>query len=394
MTVIVTVLAAVLAFAAPAFAWTHGQFSATTDACAGCHVAHAAQAPNLLKAGPTQTEFCFLCHGDGGTSAPYDVKNGYTEVTVGTDTYQYPSTGGGFDYQLTFTDTNGNGLFDPGEPTASAAITSRHTVWGYNHDTTTAGSWAGESAVITSVPGGTNSFTGSGFVCGSCHDPHDGGAVPDASGYITGSASNPNPRLLRRTITVGNATYSNLYMKFKFQSVGTFTYGNPAVASGVYRVVEYLCDYGVTQATTYGSSVWCGACHNKFNPRYWTGAGLNFFGTMKRHPVYGHAVLPTGANGTLDTGTPLETDTYPIGPVISHYVGCLTCHRAHSTTTTVAGWASNWPRDAGGTSSTSALLRMNNRGICYNCHGAAKYNCINDTRIIYGTNGTCTSCHQ
>jgi hypothetical protein len=30
---------------------------------------------------------------------------------------------------------------------------------------------------------------------------------------------------------------------------------------------------------------------------------------------------------------------------------------------------------------TSALLRMNNRGICYNCHGAGRYNCWTDTRF-------------
>ncbi|MGQ9513230.1 cytochrome c3 family protein [Thermodesulfitimonas sp.] len=53
----VVALVCCLAFAAPAFAWTHGQFSATTDACGGCHVAHAANLPKLLKAGATQTHF-------------------------------------------------------------------------------------------------------------------------------------------------------------------------------------------------------------------------------------------------------------------------------------------------------------------------------------------------
>ncbi|RPF42483.1 putative CXXCH cytochrome family protein [Thermodesulfitimonas autotrophica] len=362
--ILVAALACCLAFAAPAFAWTHGQFSATTDACAGCHVAHAAQALNLLKAGPTQTEFCFLCHGDGGTSAPYDVKNGYTEVTVGTDTYQYPSTGGGFDYQLTFTDSNDNGLFDLGEPTASAAITSRHTVWGYNHDDkNTAGSWAGESAKIFSVPGGTNTFTGSGFVCGSCHDPHDGGTTPDTNGYVKGSATSPNPRLLRRTITVGTATYSGLYVEFKLDTVGKFTYGNPSVDSGVYRVSEYID----------GSTGWCGACHNKFNIVDADAGSTKDAWGMYRHGMDLRATLPSGSKGTIDVGTPLEKN-YDYAGGSDPQVACLTCHKAHSTTATVAGWALSWPRSEGGTSTTSALLRMNNRGVCYNCHGAAQYN--------------------
>ena len=60
-----------LAFAAPAFAsWTHGQFSANTDARAGCHVAHAAQAPKPLKLGPTQTRFSYLCHGAAQYNLP------------------------------------------------------------------------------------------------------------------------------------------------------------------------------------------------------------------------------------------------------------------------------------------------------------------------------------
>jgi hypothetical protein len=42
-------VAYVLSYAVPAFAWTHGQFSATTDACVGCQIVHATQDPSFLR---------------------------------------------------------------------------------------------------------------------------------------------------------------------------------------------------------------------------------------------------------------------------------------------------------------------------------------------------------
>ncbi|RPF49539.1 putative CXXCH cytochrome family protein [Thermodesulfitimonas autotrophica] len=371
-------LLALLAFPAYCLAWTHGQFTATTDACAGCHVAHAGQAAKLLKVGPPEAALCFLCHGDGGTSAPYDVEDGYT---VGAAVY--PSTAGGFVYE--FKDLNANYAIDPGE---LIPVTSRHNVWGVVYES---GPLVLDPAAVTlAIPGGSNAFTGTGFTCTSCHDPHGGGATPDpATGLITGSATTPNPRLLRKTITVGTATYSDLYVSFKFETVGTFTYGTPSVASGVYRVIQYVD----------GSTNWCGACHVKFqtdDPDTVPGAGhAVFYYGMWRHPVNVHVIPPPATStatfdGSIATGTPLEIK--PTGSNISglQYVrnlGCLTCHRAHSTTATMAGWASSWPRSEGGTSSSSALLRMDNRGVCFNCHRSGEYNCWQDTRI------DCSKCH-
>jgi len=358
--ILAAVLVCSLAFAAPALAWTHGQFSATTDACAGCHVAHAAQAPKLLKAGPTQTTFCFLCHGDGCVSAPYDVEDGYTKPTVGFAAYA--STAGGFVNQ--FVDADSDGVVDAGELTA---IKSRHTVEGYLGDTTTAGAWNG-SSTLTAIPGSPYEVTGTAFRCGSCHDPHDGGRVPDGTNIIGGSASSANPRLLRRSITISGATYSDLYVGFKFWStVGTFTYGSPSVDSGVYRVTEYV----------YGSTNYCGACHNIFDVGTDSGHTLTY--GMYRHAfdvelTTDYVTSPNDPSDTTLNGTPLEKGAS--GTL--KRVACLTCHRAHSTTASAAGWASSWPRDSvydsGGTSSTSALLRMDNRGVCFNCHGAAVYN--------------------
>ncbi|MEW6574618.1 MAG: cytochrome c3 family protein [Bacillota bacterium] len=346
-----------LAFAAPALAWTHGNFSATTDACAGCHVAHAAQAPKLLKTGPTQTQFCFMCHGDGSVSAPYDVKDGFTSINRGTD--KVASTAGGFVRQW----VSGAVYND---------VTSRHNVWGLVGET---GYTINEATKQLAIPGGVNAFTGDGFVCGSCHDPHDGGTTP-TSGYITGSATSPNPRLLRRAITVQDGTYNDLYVSFKFSSVGTFTYGDPPVDSEVYKVDEYVS----------GSTRWCGSCHNKFMAP--TNSGHQKYYDMYRHafgvqldPSYGYVRSGTYRlpADTTFAGTPLELGADKTEGTADDVLACLTCHRAHSTTAQAAGWASNWPRSEGGTSSTSALLRMDNRGVCFNCHvvtenGTVQYN--------------------
>jgi predicted CXXCH cytochrome family protein len=365
---ITAVLVFMLSFTTSAFAWTHGQFNATTDACAGCHVAHAAEAPKLLKTGPTQTEFCFLCHGDGGTSAPYDVKDGFT---VAGGTYQ-ASTAGGFVRQFA-------GMVG-GLPTFTS-VTSRHNVWGLVGET---GYEIDQSVKVHQIPGGTGTdqIGGSGFVCGSCHDPHDGGATPSGNySLITGSATSPNPRLLRREIKVVDPALNDLYVCFGMETMGTYT--NEGVVSGVYRVARYA----------EGSTRWCGACHNKFqtddadtNP----GEGhAVFLYDMWRHPMELHVIRPPDFNDTIATGTPLEADQPGAGNKILPHVACLTCHRAHSTTAAMDGWAASWPRDLdlSGPGATSALLRMDSRGVCYNCHGAAQYNCWADARI------DCSLCH-
>jgi hypothetical protein len=112
---------------------------------------------------------------------------------------------------------------------------------------------------------------------------------------------------------------------------------------------------------------------------------------MWRHPVDVHATPPSGAgmgDVTVATGTPLEIWTSGFSG-LPDKVACLTCHRAHGATAVMEDWAADWPRDpgVGGRSNTSALLRMDNRGTCYNCHGAGLYNSWNDPRV------SCGECH-
>ncbi|WP_418792130.1 hypothetical protein [Phosphitispora sp. TUW77] len=254
-------------------------------------------------------------------------------------------------------------------------VTSRHNVAGLAGES---GSVIDETYKVFTIPGGTNPLTGgNGFVCSSCHDPHAGGKTPDGSGYISG-----NPRLLRTSLLGQTVNTVN----FKMQTVDPFVYGG--LSSDVFRVIEYK----------QGSTAWCGACHDRFKTTNHEGAPnpgeghANFYLGMWRHPMDGHVVPPPDFDGSIGTGTPVEK------PGSVKHVACFTCHRAHSTTAVATGWASSWPRDDGGSSNTSALLRMDNRGVCYNCHGAEEYNCWTDDRLVAAGGGgyikmDCSKCH-
>ncbi|MEW6486278.1 MAG: hypothetical protein AB1423_17005, partial [Pseudomonadota bacterium] len=286
-------------------------------------------------------------------SAPYDVKDGYTKATTSTGCYE--STAGGFVNQ--FVDADNDNVIDAGE---SKTVTSRHNVWGF--DTEFGDVDGSDPAGDTFIPGSTNTITGSsGFVCASCHDPHAGGKTPDGSNIISG-----NPRLLRTPLFGRTVNF----VEFKVSTVGTFTYAvggvGETVDSGVYRVTEYV----------YGSTDYCGACHDKFFAPSGSGDDQKYQG-MYRH-AFGVNLLDAVDQGNVAidadpavSGTPTETKNNPP----NGQVACLSCHRAHSTVASMAGWANSYPRsEAGGRACTSALLRMNNRGVCYNCHGAAESN--------------------
>jgi len=286
-----------------------------------------------------------------------------------------------------FVDADGDGVIDSGE---LKGVTSRHNVWGFVYGDES-GPVQNTNNIYYWIPGSSNQFSGSGFVCSSCHDPHAGGKTPGSVSWTPPGSSYPsiitdavkgNPRLLR--LSIFGKTVDTLI--FRMATVGAFTY--QGVSSGVYRVTEYV----------YGSASWCGACHNRFDTSTageriaGEGHAAQYLG-MWRHPMDVHAVLPGGADGTVATGTPLEVWTTGHGGGLSDKVACLTCHRAHSTTAVVAGWAASWPRDAADPATgkaqgdTSALLRMDNRGTCHNCHGAGKYNSWSDPRV------RCADCH-
>jgi len=342
--------------------WIHGNYNSTTVACASCHLTHAAEVPGLIKQGPTQTQLCYLCHGQGSPGSAYDSQSGRTLGSVSGQPVWYPSTAGGFEGQM----VPDLGLDYSVTGSTIQPVTSRHNVWGYTNETGSVDS--NDPGGDLFIPGGQSALTGLGLECSSCHDPHGGGNIFVSGQYKT--------RLLRTSFFGQTVTP----IQFLVTNIGTHT--NELEAD---RAVPI---YQVTGYST-ASPTWCGACHNKFNTNGSLGYRIpgqghatNYLGGW-RHPMDVHAVLPPGADGSIKSGTPLGQNS----SITTARVGCLTCHRAHSTAATMGGEAANWIRSEGGTGSSSALLRMNNRGVCYNCHRSAQYNSWSDSRT------SCANCH-
>lgn len=137
----------------------HGNFSATTGACAGCHRAHSAQygSNNLLIADPEA--LCLSCHGSGATGAYTNVEDGVygssgTEGTSGASLF-----GGGFDKALMATAWSGKVTFDAAYNGSSKTTTSKH-------DVGSPGSTVWGSGAINTT---NDKMT---LECTSCHDPH------------------------------------------------------------------------------------------------------------------------------------------------------------------------------------------------------------------------------
>ncbi len=305
VTAVALTLALITAPMALANGGPHGGYTATTDACAGCHRAHTATGPKLLVAASTY-DLCMTCHGSAGTGADTNVADGYflstrsasTEGEANT-TDNAPLLGGGF--------INYKGV----------AVTSTHDVSG-----TATAAWG------NGVDRGTTAALAEALDCASCHDPH---------------GSN-NYRIINETIN--------------------------GVAVAVAQVDEGAKDYDTEQWGTGQSNV-CAACHQSYHETNanvgsdntaWT---YNYGSGTYTHRIdmpytYGSNVNPETV-GITEGGT---TYTLPLAESgTNNTVVCQTCHLPHGTSASMTGYASG-----AGPAGDSALLRLDNRGVCEVCH--------------------------
>lgn len=311
MALIIGLLAALaLAGVASANGGPHGGYTATTDACAGCHRGHTAQGPSLLVQNSTFA-LCMSCHGSAGTGADTNVQDGLflstrSASTTGTanTTDNAPLLAGGF--------TNYR----------AAAITSSHDVtntitaaWGNGVNRGVAGALAGGLALN----------------CASCHDPH-------------GSA---NYRIIKTTV---NGTAVTV----------------PQVDEGAAK------DYDTEQWGA-GQSNLCAACHGSYHV---TTAGSGSDAGMVATGGYTHRVdmsYAYGANVNPET-IGFGGFTLPLALTgTTNAVVCQTCHLPHGSSSAMTGFANGGPTGAGTqpgntTATDSALLRLDNRGVCEVCH--------------------------
>ncbi len=283
----------------------HGGYTATTDACAGCHRAHTAVGPSLVVASSTYV-LCTNCHGSAGLGANTNVDDGLYTVTR-------DDTKGNGNVGSANTTNNGNLLAGGFVNYKGAAVTSAHSPNG-----TATGAW-GQGLTDRGVA--TALAAGAALDCASCHDPH-------------GSA---NYRILKSTINGAAVT--------------------------VAQVDEAAKDYDTEQWGANQSQV-CKACHNAYHQTA-PNQGSTLSGSTYTHRV--DMPFTYGANVNPEVGKAIGgvTVTLPLAETgTNNTVVCQTCHLPHGTSSAMTALAlAGAPNTA-----DSALLRVDNRGVCEACH--------------------------
>jgi predicted CXXCH cytochrome family protein len=317
---LIMVFATVLGFGAASLAYAnggpHGGYTATTDSCAGCHRAHTAPGPNLLVSNNTY-DLCMSCHGATGAGANTNVDDGFYLSTRDDATGDgnhgaantpdmAPLLGGGFvNYQ-------------------GAAVTSIHDPFGVE-----LAAWGngGARGTLTDLPEALD--------CASCHDPH----------------GSPNYRIINEVVNGVNVAVAQ-------------------VDEGDAK------DYDSEQWGA-GTSSLCAACHGAYHVTR-PGSGSDNSDDGMGNPDYGgdissfaHRVdMPYGYGGNANPET-IGMGGYflPLAESgVNDQVVCMTCHMPHGTAAQMTGIADGVGLPGDTSATDSALLRLDNRGVCEVCH--------------------------
>jgi hypothetical protein len=388
-----TVLAVVLVpTAALANMGPHGGYIANTEACAGCHRAHtapssltwvdkneASKSALLLSDSSQIYQFCLACHDSTSQGADTNVMDG---VYKGTDygTPQAKLISGAFG---SVDSVKGPGVWDG----QGKQVTSSHLINGQSW-----GAWGGGAYGSTSSAEASGNFpatlgTGNKIVmdCGTCHDPHGssnyrilkdvvyGVAVGGYDPSSSAASPTPTPFVISKEIgfPIGGFELHTPYTAY----IPNYTKAQYSVAPGA--------------NPTKGMSGWCIGCHTTYATKtstYDAGDGFNFV-DRHRHPINVPLSNFAGPRSLVVTDVPLPLAHLASDPIVARaapvanssgdWIECLTCHNAHGASTVMTGYAnvasSADPLPGSGTggvdpTNDSALLKMDNRGVCEACH--------------------------
>lgn len=396
MVLVATVLAiALVPSIALANMGPHGGYISNTEACAGCHRAHTApssvtwvgtngdtKSALLLSDATTVYQFCLACHDSTSQGADTNVLDGVYEGTL-YGTKNKTLLGGAF------------GREDPSLPKGvlydgmNNPVTSTHIMNGQSWGAWGGGTFGSTSTSSVDASGNYPATLGTGskivMDCGTCHDPHGssnyrilkdvvygvavGGYDPNASGA---SATTPTPTPYVISKEVG------------FPSQGFALHTQYSAYIPNYTKAQYAVPLGADPLK--GMSGWCTACHTTYmtkTSQYDAGDGFGFV-DRHRHPINVPLTNFVGARALVVTDSILplahiSSDTN--GAVVDtsgDWIECLTCHNAHGASTVMTGWANvadpandltaNTGKGGVPPTNDSALLKLNNRGVCETCH--------------------------
>lgn len=380
----------------------HGGYSMDTDACAGCHRAHTAASSItwtrtdassgsalLISTASEIYQFCYTCHDSVSLGADTNVETGIYEGTLYGDSFQ-PLNGGGFD----------GALF----PTQHMYTGSSWYAYGGATDNNLIGQLQdGQPVATTQIE----------MSCSTCHDVHgssnyrllkdvvNGRTVGGYDGSVDPENPTPTPWVI--SAEPGYPTTGWLLHEPGALQVAGYTpnYTDPMYAKAP------------GGDTTKGMSGWCAACHVQYHEPVvqplspqggayvdtsgtplnadetlvWTvGEGYDSndgFGAVvrHRHPTNVPLANYLGVRSLIITDQPLPLAHDGNGDVAvnsaSDWMDCMTCHVAHGSSVTMTGYAdiadATNPEPNSGTGGVpptdgNALLRMDNRGVCENCH--------------------------
>ncbi len=303
----------------------HKYFAMDTNQCAKCHNTHTGAGEKLLKT-DTVNATCKTCH--AGSGSKYQVDAGTVAGAGGTSLAALAGPFG-----KVFNSASG------------VTPTSAHII----------------SATINTAPGGNSAGVNDWaqpLGCGSCHSAHP------QRGYTGVTKTSYQYRLL-------NPLLPELYDPAQSKYTAAISVEAYAVTLGDKEGVNYVsgmnqfCAGCHTDYNTSGNSTSADVANGKYSSktRHYVGTPGHFWKPSSVLPLEGMKLSSDGgATYTVSTiwdGTAKRADGS---------LACITCHRPHGVTTTNGDAGTAFTLPGGTFTNYSHLLRLDNRGVCQQCH--------------------------